>query len=131
VIIRTRCPTLVNGLAGKQGQVADYTALLTDPLHVCLIDGDSGAIFAWRGPGIYEVHLFYSVRGRAALDLLADMLDIIRDRHGGLYFWALIPIESRNVLMFARLAGWKSKGPLLTRHGWQELFSEGKPCLLH
>jgi hypothetical protein len=131
VITRTRCPTLVNGLAGKQGQAADYSELLADPLHVCLVDGDSGALFAWRGPGIYEVHVFFAVRGRRALDLIADMLDFMRDRHGARYFWGLIPIESRHVLMFARLVGWKSHGIVKTRHGWQELFSEGKPCLLH
>jgi hypothetical protein len=45
--------------------------LLANPLNVCLIEGDSGTVFAWRGPGIFEAHVFYAVRGREALDLIA------------------------------------------------------------
>ena len=56
----------------------DFTEVLANPLNVCLVHGDSGAIFAWRGPGIYEVHVFYAMRGREALSVSRIMLDIMR-----------------------------------------------------
>lgn len=125
MIHRTADAALVNELAAAQGQPGDFTELLAEPLHVCLLDGESGALFAWRGPGIYEVHVFFAVRGRGAIDLLGAMQAHMRERFGASLFWALIPIESRRVIMFVRLSGWKSHGPLESRLGWHELFSKG------
>ena len=59
----------------------------------------------WRGPGIYEAHLFFAVRGREALALIRSMLDIMRETHGGQLFWSLIPTDSVKVKAFARLMG--------------------------
>jgi hypothetical protein len=124
-MIRSTDPALVNRLAAAQGQDGDFTEFLSDPLHVCLIEGKSGALFAFRGPGIYEVHVFFDVRGAKALWLGETMLGWMREKHGARLFWSLIPVESRKVLMFARLMGWESHGIVESRHGWQELFSSG------
>lgn len=108
----------------------DFSAFLAEPLHVALIEGESGALFAWRGPGIYEVHVFFSVRGRAAIDLMTRMTDAMRFSHDARLFWALIPDENRKTRMFARLCGWKSLGPKQDAFGPKELFvSEICPCL--
>jgi hypothetical protein len=125
VIVRTRDPELVNGLAD-----GDFTEFLAEPLHVCLVDGDGGALFAFRGPGIYEVHVFFTARGRAALDFGHELLAVMRRDHGARMFWSMIPQESRKVRMFARLMGWKSLGLRETSGAPNELFvSEICPCL--
>lgn len=102
---------------------------MAEPLHVFLEEGESLGCFVWRGPGIYEIHLVFAVRGRKAMDLLARMIARMCDQHGARMFWAAIPIESRHVRMFARLAGFRSEGSLPFADGPKELFvSETSPC---
>lgn len=128
MIERTRDVARVNELMARDFPGCDMAELLAEPMHVCLVDGDSGAIFAFRGPGIYEVHVFFAVKGRAAIDLGHAMLDVMR-ADGALLFWALVPVESRKVLFYTRLMGWKSLGVRETRFGLNELFvSEICPC---
>jgi hypothetical protein len=127
---RTFDVELVNAMLGRDVPGVDFTEALSNPLNVCIVEGESGAVFAWRGPGIYEIHLFFAVRGRDALRLFDSMLGIVRSAYGGRFFWALIPVASRNVRMFARLAGFKPDGILETQHGPNELFvSEKMECL--
>ncbi len=129
-MIRTTDAAYINSLFERDFGEGDATALLENNLNVCLIDDDSGALFAWRGPGIYEIHLFFAVRGRAALNLFRDMIDAMRDLYGARLFWALIPVESRAVRMFARLTGFLSCG-VIDAPGPNELFvSEKSLCLL-
>lgn len=129
-MIRTRDAQLVNRLAAQQEQGGDYADFLADPLHICLVEGESGALFAFRGPGIYEVHVFFAARGKSALRLGRAMLDLMRERFGAHLFWSLVPAESRRVIMFTRLMGWKSHGRVESPHGARELFSFGScPCL--
>lgn len=123
VIERTRDVARVNELMGRDFPGCDMSELLAEPMHICLVDGDSGAIFAFRGPGIFEVHVCFAARGREALTLCRAMLDFMRREHGARLFWAMVPVESRKVLMFTRLMGWKSMGLHETRHGPNELFS--------
>lgn len=126
-MIRCRDARTVNGRAWAAGVDADFSEFLADPMHVCLLDERGGALFAWRGPGTYEAHVFFRVRGREALDLGEEMLAHMRANYGAERFWALVPVESRRVLMFVRLMGWKSLGPVETRHGWNELFTSETP----
>lgn len=129
-MIRTFDPALVNDLLGRDFEGIDATEFLENPLNVCLIEDGDGIMFAWRGPRIYEVHVFYGSRGRAAIDRTNAFFAVMRSDYGARLFWALIPQESRRVRMFARLMGWVSQGPLETQHGQQELFvSEIIPCL--
>lgn len=130
MIERTRDVALVNRLVARDFEGADFSEVLAEPLHVCLIEGESGALFMWRGPGIYEVHLFFAVRGREALNLIERMFAILRQTYGAQLFWALVPVESLKVKMFASLLGWASLGVKETRHGEQELLvSERNLCL--
>jgi hypothetical protein len=103
------------------GKRPDFTAFLEDRMNVCLIEGEGGAIFVWRGPGIYEVHVFFEQRGREVIELSRRMLDHMRES-GARLFWAAVPVESRHVIMFTRLMGWKSQGVKNLAHGWCELF---------
>ena len=43
--------------------------LLQDPKNILLFDEGGGQLFQWRGPGVYEAHSFYIVRGKDALVL--------------------------------------------------------------
>lgn len=103
------------------GKRPDFTPFLADRMNVVLIDGEGGAAFVWRGPGIYEVHVFFEQRGKAVLELSRRMLTYMRE-HGAKLFWAAVPVESRHVIMFTRLMGWKSQGVELLSHGYCELF---------
>ncbi|HJQ15933.1 MAG TPA: hypothetical protein VJ859_02945 [Allosphingosinicella sp.] len=107
---------------------ADFSEVLSEPLHVCLTEGASGAVFMWRGPQTYEVHLFFAVHGREAIDLFQRMMDLMRVIYDAKHFWALVPIASRHVRWFARRVGWKSQGLVETRHGMNELFTENSGC---
>lgn len=100
----------------------DLGEFMAEPLHLAIEDSGSVALFAWRGPGIYEVHVNFKARGRAALDLGHAMLAHVRKEHGGRLFWSMVPPDSRHVVMFTRLMGWKSRGVLETRNGACELF---------
>jgi hypothetical protein len=104
--------------SGKRGDFAQFFA---DRMSVGLIEGEGGALFVWRGPGIYEVHVMFEQRGREVIELSRRMLDYMRER-GGKLFWAAVPVESRHVIMFTRLMGWKSQGFADLSHGRCELF---------
>lgn len=108
------------------GHPVDFTGFLENPLNVCLIAGEGGAAFIWRGPGIYEVHVFFEQRGREVLRLSRLMLDLMRDLYCARLFWAAIPLQSRHVIMFTRLMGWKASGFADLPHGRCELFVEGR-----
>ena len=96
---------------------------LADRMNVCLLCGEGGALFVWRGPGIFEVHVFFEQRGRKVLRLSRLMLRRMRRKHGAKLFWAAVPVESRHVIMFTRLMGWKSQGVAELSHGYCELFT--------
>ena len=87
----------VNRLVAKHGPAADMLDFLAEKMNVCYLAEDGGALFAWRGPGIYEIHLFLGQRGRDALDVLEGMLQRLREEFDATLFWAAIPIESRYV----------------------------------
>jgi hypothetical protein len=130
MIEHTRDAALVNALVGRDFPGCDMAELLANPLNVCLIEGDSGTLFAWRGPGIYEAHFFSRVRGRHALERARWAIDYMKERHGARMFWALVPMDSRKVRMFTRMVGWKPAGIFTTQHGPCEAFvSENVECL--
>jgi hypothetical protein len=96
--------------------------VLSDRLNVFLSEGEGGALFVWRGPGIYEVHVAFEQRGKEVLDLSHRMLAWMRENMKGKLFWAAVPVQSRHVIMFTRLMGWKSQGTETLQHGRCELF---------
>ncbi len=99
---------------------------LSDPMNVVLIEGGGGAIFTWRGPGIYEVHVAFTQRGREVIELSHRMLTLMREVYGARIFWAAVPWngskQSRKVRLFTRLMGWKSRGRANLATGLHELF---------
>lgn len=113
------------------GYEVDFSEFLENEMNVCLIEGEGGAFFAWRGPGIFEAHAFFSQRGREVISLSHAMLGIMRRNYGAQLFWSLVPTEARHAVIYCRLLGWKSFGIVRPPQGECEIFaSENVQCLL-
>lgn len=104
------------------GCEVDFTEFLENEMNVCLVEGEGGALFAWRGPGIYEAHAFFEQRGREVLNLSQRMLTVMRLAYGARLFWSLVPTETRHARIYCRLLGWKSGGFVNPPQGECELF---------
>jgi hypothetical protein len=116
-------------LERDSGFPVDFTETLSNELNICLACGEGGAIFVWRGPGIYEVHCFFEQRGAEVLDIARATLNLLWAEYGAKIVWAAIPLESRKVRLFARWTGFKSFGSICLPHGACELFQlEQPPC---
>lgn len=131
-IHRTTDAAQVNGLVYlNSGQVADFSGFLDNSLNVCLLRGDSGILFAWRGPGIYETHVFFDQHDDAH-EVCTAFLDEMRSEYGARIFWAAIPVtdDYRHVRIFARSMGWRQDGFAELPHGRCELFIDdgGAAC---
>ncbi|MDB5584316.1 MAG: hypothetical protein JWR80_9492 [Bradyrhizobium sp.] len=109
------------------GVKPDFTQFLSDRMNVALLEGEGGALFVWRGPAIYEVHVFFEQRGKEVIRLSRAMLRHMRSEYGATLFWAAVPYDetklSRKVRLFTRLMGWKSQGHADLSHGRCELFT--------
>lgn len=96
---------------------------LADRMNVCLLHGEGGALFVWRGPGIYETHCFFAQRGKEVREISNEMLRIMREDFGAKLIWAAIPDESRKVKIYVRWLGFKSVGHERLSHGLCEMFT--------
>lgn len=96
----------------------DGAALLADQRNVCLLSEGGGALFAWRGPRIYEGHSFFRVRGRQAIALGKTMLGMLDAD----LVWGCTPEGLKHVRWFNRQLGFCSLGMIDTPEGRCELF---------
>jgi hypothetical protein len=110
-------------LKDVHGGDLDPTALLSDTRNRLYFDERGGAIFAWRGPGIYEGHSFFRVRGGDAIKAGREVLTHISD---ALMVWGLTPESNRAARWFNRQVGFQSQGMLNTPEGCCELFVLGE-----
>lgn len=115
-----RChdPERVNHLAGVEFD----EAVIAEPLHVFLEEGDNLGCFIWRGPHTYEIHLAFTARGRASLRLFERMVATMRDEYGARMLWAAIPVADLMTRKFARLVGFRSEGIHPFADGEKEVF---------
>lgn len=104
------------------GVKPDFTSFLSDRNNVCLIEGEGGALFVWRGPGIYETHCFFEQRGKEVRDLSKAILEAMRRDYGAKLIWAAIPEESRKVKIYVRWLGFKSVEHRSFPHAQCEVF---------
>ena len=109
-MIRTRDAEAVDRWVRRDFPGAQsFADTLADELNVCLVEGEGGAIFLWRGPGVYEAHCFFEQRGREVLNLSHRMLDYMRREHGARLFWTAVP-DNRKAKIYLRHLGWKAAG---------------------
>lgn len=116
MIVRITDPIEANEIIGE-----DLTALVSDRRNVCLSNGYDLAIFAWRGPGIFEGHLSFQSRGREAIGVGKAMLAAM-PKYGARMIWGPTPVHMKNVRWFQRQLGFVSHGVMATPEGDCELF---------
>ncbi len=120
----------VEGWIERDFHKVDYSEVLANELNVCLCQGEGGAVFVWRGPGVYEVHCFFEQRGQEVRQISRAMLSIMAKNHAARLVWAAIPNDSRKVKIYVRWLGFKSVGFATFPHGECELFTwESDQCL--
>ena len=78
-------------------------------MNVFLVCGEGGALFVWRGPGIYETHCFFEQRGKEVRDISKEMLRMMSADFGAKLIWAAIPEESRKVKIYVRWLGFRNR----------------------
>lgn len=98
-------------LEDVHGEKLDPKALLSDERNRFYFDERGGAVFAWRGPGIYEGHSFFRVKGKDAI--LAGW-EVLHEMADARMIWGLTPEENRAARWFNRKAGFKSQGMMDT-----------------
>lgn len=100
----------------------DARDLLSDRRNICLVGDMGGAMFAWRGPGIFEGHSFFRCRGKSAILLGAWLLALLFEEHNARMVWGLTPEHLKHVRWFNRQVGFRSHGLMETPDGMCELF---------
>lgn len=102
--------------------LADLKVWYEGPGNFMLSDGDSVGIATFEYPGLYNIHWFFGVRGRAALNLATDMLRYIFDHKDvkGIRGW--IRDDLKPSKWGARQVGMKSLGVFTDPKGTYELF---------
>ena len=93
------------------GQDLDPTALLSDERNRLYFDERGGAIFAWRGPGIYEGHSFFRPPAMQAIRAGREILALMSDAR---MIWGLTPESNNDARRLNRLLGFKSNGMIDT-----------------
>jgi hypothetical protein len=96
---------------GDEGNVwIDPSRLLEDEKNVLLFDDGGGQLFHWRGPGIFEAHSFYLVRGREALERGREAVRRMFAEYEAEKIWRATPVENRRARWFNRQLGFRSLG---------------------
>lgn len=100
--------------------VLDAATLLADRRNVCFMAEGGGAMFRWTGPGVFEGHSFFRVKGREAISLGRAIISHMEGRAD--LIWGLTPEHLKHVRWFNRKIGFKSLGLMFTPEGPHELF---------
>lgn len=102
--------------------VEDLETWFESPDNVMLVDGDSVGLGTLEYPGLYNIHWFYTVRGRQALNLGRDMIRYLFEHKDAKAVRGWIRTDLRASLWAARQIGLKSLGVIEDHKGRNELF---------
>lgn len=94
---------------------------LATPGNVPIVMGGDIALFDDEGDAIFQMHVLFVSRGRAAVASAREAIRQMFDRGASLIF-GLVPAFRRDVKLLARWAGMKFRETLQTVHGPCELF---------
>lgn len=84
--------------------------------------GDDLALFDDEGAGVYQAHLIFKSRGRAAVASAKEAYRQMFENYGAELLFTLTPDFRRDAKMVARWSGGKFVGKRDTPHGVCELF---------
>jgi hypothetical protein len=90
--------------------------------NVPIVMGDNIALFDDEGDSIYQVHVLFVSRGRAAVASLREALRQMFENYGADLIFGLVPDFRREVKLLARWAGMKFVRTRETSEGLCELF---------
>jgi hypothetical protein len=90
--------------------------------NVPIVMGDDIALFDDEGDSIYQVHVLFVSRGRAAVASLREALRQMFENYGADLIFGLVPDFRREVKLLARWAGMKFVRTRETSEGLCELF---------
>ena len=99
---------------GGEGYL-DAAQIIADRRNIALVGDGGGALFVWRGPGVYEGHSFFLVRGKEAVQLARAILAKMSRR--ATLIWGLTPKDLKHVHLFNRLIGFECLGEMDTPEG--------------
>jgi hypothetical protein len=125
-------PSVRPFLGDGEYEPVDPANLIEDPKNILLFDEGGGQFFHWRGPGVFEAHSFYLVRGKQALERGREAVQLMFAEYGAEMIWRATPVENRRARWFNRQLGFKSNGILEMpgyANGLCEIFElRNSPC---
>ncbi len=93
-----------------------------DPSNIPIIAGSDVTLFDGEGAGVYQAHLLYKSRGRAAILRLKEAVAEMFAMHGAQLIFALVPDFRKDAAFVARSVGGKFVGKRNTLYGKCDLF---------
>lgn len=99
----------------------DFKGWLSEPRHVMYHEDGSIGLCTFEYPGLYTVHWYFKVRGKAAFDLARRMLDDLFSRHDAKAVRGLTQVHLKAAKFAARKIGMKSLGTVRYPDGDYEL----------
>jgi hypothetical protein len=95
---------------------------VSDHRNVAIVEGEDIVLFDYEAPGVYQIHVLLSSRGRGAEGCIKRALYRVFRDHAAEFVFGMVPDFRRDVKMMARWVGMKSQGKRSTREGLCELF---------
>ncbi len=92
-------------------QHLDFSAWVDDPRNIVLTSNGFGALFVFRGPGIYECHIMASknARGSSSFKVGREMLNQVKAQ-GGKLVWGQPSVYNRAAICYIRRMGLRPVG---------------------
>jgi hypothetical protein len=95
---------------------------VSDSRNVAIVEGEDIVLFDYESPGVFQIHVLLSSRGRGARECIKRALYRVFRDHAAELVFGMVPDFRRDVKMMARMVGMKSQGKRITREGICELF---------
>lgn len=90
----------------------DWAEWLKDTRNVMALKGENVGMATFEYPGVYNVHWFFTARGKEALQLAKEMLDYFFQNYDVKTIRGLTPVSIKGARWLARQIGLKSYGIL-------------------
>jgi hypothetical protein len=114
---------LMRTAMGDFKEDVDCEAWVANDKNVMLVKGEDVGLATYEYPGVYNVHWFFKVRGRKAIELAKEMLDEMFSNYGLQTMRGITRVDIRGARWAARQVGCTSHGIIEYPDGYSyELF---------